>query len=246
MSIGEHIHSPCYHISRNDMNLSVVILEYDGMPPAFPRPASLEELMRVAERSKLSFVCNMLKNENISDLWCYSTFHIDCKPWHNSSAVIIGDAAHAYGPLTAKMANLAINDAFSLSEMLNASTQDNKSQSKILKEWEDIQRPKFLTTRLRTYRHLELYSPRMRGLVTILWKFFPHSMKNYFASIFAYDYEVYEHHKKNAMENKVPGILGISYSDPLKSLKVRILKICVLILVVKISLNCIFFFRLNF
>ncbi len=53
--------------------------------------------------------------------YSYSTFYINCKPWHRSNAVIIGDSAHAYGPLplTAKilMANLAINDVHSLAIM---------------------------------------------------------------------------------------------------------------------------------
>lgn len=73
----------------------------------------------------MKFVLDVVKNERtITDLMCYSPNHIDCEPWHKgNSAVIIGDAAHAYGPLTAKMANLAINDASTLEKMLNNETK---------------------------------------------------------------------------------------------------------------------------
>lgn len=129
MSIGDHIHSPCYHVSREKNTLSVVVLEYDGAPPSFPRQASCEELLKVAKRSKLSFVLKILENEKISNLMCYSTFHIDCKPWHNASAAIVGDSAHAYGPLTAKMSNLAINDAWTLSSLLNDGINQSRDRS---------------------------------------------------------------------------------------------------------------------
>lgn len=39
--------------------------------------------------------------------------------WQRPGAALIGDAAHAYGPLTGKMANLAVNDAYTLGAMLN-------------------------------------------------------------------------------------------------------------------------------
>lgn len=214
MSIGEHIHSPCYHISRERDTLSVVVLEYDGAPPSFPRQATLEELLMVAKRSQLSFVLKILENEKISDLMCYSTFHIDCKPWHNASAAIIGDSAHAYGPLTAKMANLAVNDAHTLSSLLNDGVEKGIDQASILSRWENIQRPKFQATRLRTYRHLEMYAPRSRHVFKFLWKIFPLRLQQYFGSIFAYDYEVFDPNKPET-KSKVPGLVGISHIDPL-------------------------------
>jgi 2-polyprenyl-6-methoxyphenol hydroxylase-like FAD-dependent oxidoreductase len=214
MSIGDHIHSPCYHVSREKETLSIVVLEYDGTPPSFPRHASREELMTVAKRSKLSFVQKILENEKISDLMCYSTFHIDCKPWHNASAAIIGDSAHAYGPLTAKMANLAINDAWTLSSLLNDGINKGIDQASILSRWENIQRPKFQATRLRTYRHLEMYAPRSRKVFRYLWKSFPLYLQQYFGSIFAYDYEVFDPKKPDIL-SKVPGVVGISHEDPL-------------------------------
>lgn len=223
MSIGDHIHSPCYHISRDKDCLSVVVLEYDGAPPNFPRKVTFEELLTVAKRSGLSFVLDILENEKISDLMCYSTFHIDCKPWHNTSAVLIGDSAHAYGPLTAKMANLAINDAHTLSSLLNEGVKNCRDQSSILSEWEDIQRPKFSATRLRTYRHLEMYAPGTRKLYKFLWKNFPVQLQQYFGSIVAYDYNVFDpnkHHK----DCEVPGLLGITYADPLIGFFVNLLK----------------------
>jgi len=238
MSLGETIHSPCYHISNNDTSLNVVVLEYDVNSPDFPRPVSLEELMCVAKRSKLSFVCNMLENEKISDVMCYSTFHIDCKPWHHASAVIIGDAAHAYGPLTAKMANLAINDAYTLSVMLNKGVECKKELQQILEHWENIQRPKFSATRVRTYRHLEFYTPRIRGLVKILWALFPMAMQRYFGSIFAYDYEIYEPQKVKPNNGKVPGIIGVPHQDPIVCFFLNLLKSALFYLGIVLFLFC--------
>ena len=94
MSVSESIHSPCYHISRESNTLSIVVLEYDGKPPDNPRNASVAELVDVVHRSKLNFISSILSTEKISDLMCYSTFHINCEPWHRSNGVIIGDAAH--------------------------------------------------------------------------------------------------------------------------------------------------------
>ena len=229
MSIGGHIHSPCYHVSRDDSTLSIAVLEYDGKTPGVPRPASVDELASVAERSKLSFIQKIINDEEICDLMCYSTFHIDCKPWHNSSAAIIGDAAHAYGPLTAKMANLAINDAYTLSVMLNDGLKSMKRREDVLREWEEVQRPKFSTTRIRTLRHLQLYSPRWRRVTEFLWRYFPSCMLKYFGSIFAYDYEVYDATKENH-SSFVPGIAGITHEDPLVSFVNEGLKYLFLIL----------------
>jgi len=210
---------PCYHISRDSDALSIVVLEYDGKPPDIPRKASLTELVDVAQRSKLSFVINILSTEKVSDLMCYSTFHIDCKPWHRSNAVIIGDAAHAYGPLTAKMANLAINDAHSLAAMLNLRRERNQSLADVLDDWEHTQRPKFEITRTRTLRHLELYAPRMRNFVTFLWQHFPATMSSYFGSIFQYDYSIYS--SSNEVCTKVTvacaGVVGVDIADPLEA-----------------------------
>jgi salicylate hydroxylase len=172
INIGSHIHSPCYRISSEGEGLNVVVLEYDGKPPGGPRTPSHEELMDVAVRSGLPFIIKMLQEEEISDLKCYSTYHVDCKPWVQAPAVIIGDAAHAFGPLTAKMANLAINDAFTLGKMLN----DNSSSliheqgimKNVLEDWEAVQRLKFNVTRTHTLRHLQLYSPQFRGLTAFL------------------------------------------------------------------------------
>ena len=216
MSIGAHIHSPCYHVSRYYSTLSIVVLEYDGKAPGVPRPASIHELLSVAKRSKLSFIKKIIDYEKIDDLVCYSTFHVDCKPWHNRSAAIIGDAAHAYGPLTAKMANLAINDAHTLSAMLNDGPKSTKRRGDVLREWEETQRPKFDTTRIRTLRHLQLYSPRWRRVTELLWRYMPSYMLKYFGSIFAYDYEVYDAAKGNR-SSFLPGVIGISHEDPLVS-----------------------------
>ena len=191
MSISESIHSPSYHVSKEDDSLNIVVLEFDGKPPGPPRQATFSELEDVVRRSGLSFIDNILKTETISDLMCYSTFHVDCEPWHQPHAVIIGDAAHAYGPLTAKMANLAINDAHTLATILNMQNERVISQTEALDEWESIQRPKFEVTRVRTLRHLQLYAPRMRCVSTFIGQYFPKTMLAYFASIFSYDYVVH-------------------------------------------------------
>ena len=94
MSISDSIHSPCYHISKESKALSIVVLEYDGKPPSQPRDATMSELEDVAKRSEMSFIIKVLESEKISDLMCYSTFHIDSEPWHQLNAVILGDAAH--------------------------------------------------------------------------------------------------------------------------------------------------------
>lgn len=190
-SVGKTIHSPMYHVSKNDTSLNVVVLEYNGKPPSHPRSASLEELRDVAQRSNLSFIINLIDSEEISDLMCYSTFHVDCDPWYHQNAVLIGDAAHAYGPLTAKMANLAINDAYLLATLLNnEKNHDISKQEEVLKHWENIQRPKFEVTRIRTLRHLQLYTPVVRNIISHMWKFCPRFILGYFQSIFAYDYDI--------------------------------------------------------
>ena len=119
-----------------------------------------------------------------------TTFHVDCEPWWQPNAVLIGDAAHAYGPLTAKMANLAMNDAHSLATMLNGPNVYDLSQEQILKKWQSVQRPKFEVTRIRTLRHLQLYTPTVRAIVKFLWKFCPQFTSRYFQSIFSYDYDI--------------------------------------------------------
>ena len=63
MSISDHIHSPCYHISNESNVLNVVVLEYNGKQPSQPRPASMTELEDVARRSNLSFVLNLLETD---------------------------------------------------------------------------------------------------------------------------------------------------------------------------------------
>jgi hypothetical protein len=138
-------------------------------------------------------------------------------------AGIVGDAAHAFVPLTAKMANLAINDAFTLGKMLNDNSSsllhEQGTMKNVLEDWEAVQRLKFNVTRTRTLRHLQLYSPQFRGLTGFLWKLFPTSMLQYFGSIFAYDYEVYNLAKAKTSaaagnNNKGNGIVG-NASDPL-------------------------------
>ena len=215
MCVSESIHSPSYHISNFDESLNVVVLEYDGKPPSYPRRATFLELQEVARRSNLSFILMLLETEDITDIMCYSTFHIDCEPWCQSNAVLIGDAAHAYGPLTAKMANLAINDAHSLAELLNHRAKLNLSQEQILNEWEKIQRPKFEVTKIRTLRHLQLYMPSMRAIIRFLWKYFPNFTLKYFQSIFAYDYEVQSCVLKGTSSLGITGIMGITIADPL-------------------------------
>lgn len=216
MSISDSIHSPCYHISNHDDILNVVVLEYNGKPPSTPRPASLSELRDVARRSNMNFIINMLDKELIADLMCYSTFHVDSEPWHRPHAVIIGDAAHAYGPLTAKMANLAINDADTLASILNVRAKGGIVQG--LRHWEALQRPKFEVTRIRTLRHLELYSPRMRIISSFFWRFIPGVAAKYFGSIFAYDYEVYGEICKGKSSTTGRGIVGVTHADPLKAI----------------------------
>eukprot|EP00581_Thalassiosira_minuscula_P018801 CAMPEP_0183717160 /NCGR_PEP_ID=MMETSP0737-20130205/10847_1 /TAXON_ID=385413 /ORGANISM="Thalassiosira miniscula, Strain CCMP1093" /LENGTH=918 /DNA_ID=CAMNT_0025946547 /DNA_START=104 /DNA_END=2857 /DNA_ORIENTATION=- len=219
MSISDSIHSPCYHISNDNSALNIVVLEYDGKAPSQPRAASMAELRDVVKRSNMQFIMNILDTETIDDLMCYSTFHVDSKPWHQPQAVIIGDAAHAYGPLTAKMANLAINDAHALGTILNVQKGGDLSQG--LCEWELAQRPKFEVTRIRTLRHLQLYSPKMRNLSGFLWKHLPNMSARYFGSIFAYDYEIYSQ-TSEVMDSKVSatcrGILGVKDADPLSAL----------------------------
>lgn len=203
-------------MSQEGNQLNVVVLEYDGRSPGPPRPVMLEELMDVANRSNLDFVIDILKNEKISKLMCYSTFHIDCAPWHQKSAVILGDAAHAYGPLTAKMANLAINDSHTLATLLNNTThhQDSRLED-ILERWEATQRPKFAATRIRTLRHLQLYSPQMRALTRFLWRFCTQFMLRYFGSIFAYDYSVVHQDEPKQRQQK-GGVVGARTADPLQ------------------------------
>lgn len=224
LSVGHHIHSPCYHISSEGTLLNVVVLEYDGKAPGPPRPAKLEEIQDVAIRSKLSFVIDMLDREEITNLMCYSTYHVDCEPWHQPSAVIIGDAAHAYGPLTAKMANLAINDAYTLAAMLNDGKKLKLTQNQLLQEWEKSQRPKFEATRIRTLRHLQLYMPGVRFATKLLWQTCPTFMLKYFGSIFAYDYELYQSNEKRVPHQSKchPGIVGVANADPLVPFVARV------------------------
>ena len=255
ISLGEYIHSPCYHISRDGKALNVVVLEYKGKPPDFPYKPSMRELIDVAQRSGMKFVLDIVKNERtITDLMCYSTYHIDCEPWHKgNSAVIIGDAAHAYGPLTAKMANLAINDAYTLGMMLNNETKKScHLDNSVLKYWESMQRPKFETTRIRTLRHLQLYTPGLnRTLVSFAWNVFPIQMLSYFGSIFAYDYEVYEDcDKSRRLQNaqgiigvNVQGIVGVKCADPLHMFTFNAMKYIfagILFLATMKALNVIF------
>ena len=217
MSLSESIHSPCYHISRESNTLNIVVLEYDGKPPDVPRKASFTELADVVQRSKLNFIAKLLSTETISDLMCYSTFHINCEPWHRSNAVIIGDAAHAYGPLTAKMANLAINDAHCLATMLNLRMKRKLSMAAVLNEWELTQRPKFDITRIRTLRHLQLYAPRMRKFITFMWQYFPGTMLKYFGSIFQYDYAVFSVSNVRNKRGSCDGVIGVDIADPLEA-----------------------------
>lgn len=228
MNVGGHIHSPCYYVQSEGGPLNVILLEYDGKPPGPPRRADLSEVLDVAERGGLSFILELLKREQIDDVACYSTFHIDCEPWHSSSAVIIGDAAHAYGPLTGKMANLAINDAYTLGAMLNQISGACNQIPQVLREWERVQRPKFEVTRTRTYRHLQLYAPYVRKLTGFLWRYCTRSMLSYFASIFAYDYEVYDAKVCDAPTTTRyhQGIVG-SAIDPLSGVMKRVVKLAV-------------------
>lgn len=265
MSVGAQFHSPCYHISSEGKALNVVLMEYDGKPAGPPRDASFAELMDVATRSELPFVLEILRTEEIAESMCYSTYHVECAPWHQPSAVVIGDAAHAYGPLTGKMANLAINDAYTLGTMLNraednmgadaaamaavlltkaaspkhckhrdrcshesspkemcASDLDGSSgadgvrlsssqnRAQVLAQWEATQRPKFEITRVRTRRHLQLYTPRVRVLTKFLWCWCPGRTLAYFSSIFAYDYDFFDAEKAGGGH----GVLGAT-ADPL-------------------------------
>jgi len=164
----------------------------------------------------MNFIIDLLDTELIADLMCYSTFHVDSEPWHQSHAVIIGDAAHAYGPLTAKMANLAINDADTLASILNVRAKGGIAQA--LRDWEVLQRPKFEVTRIRTLRHLQLYSPRMRAISSFFWRFLPSVAAKYFGSIFAYDYEVYGEIHEGKLSTTFRGIVGVTHADPLKAI----------------------------
>uniref|UniRef100_A0A7S1Y785 FAD-binding domain-containing protein n=1 Tax=Grammatophora oceanica TaxID=210454 RepID=A0A7S1Y785_9STRA len=237
MSLGKHIHSPCYQISSKGNALNVVVLEYDGKPPGPPHRPCPGELMDVAIRGELNFVIKLLQTEDIEDLACYSTYHVDCEPWVQPCAAIVGDAAHAFGPLTAKMANLAVNDSYTLATMLNdgfdqqhhpsssSSACKVLSQGQILQEWEDEQRPKFQLTRTRTLRHLQLYSPQFRGLVTLLWAMCPGQMLKYFGSIFAYDYAVFDPKRKEKRGKGTSLIVGSTY-DPLLAVAKRLSIYC--------------------
>ena len=86
------------------------------------------------------------------------------------------------------------------------------SQEQILKKWQSVQRPKFEVTRIRTLRHLQLYTPTVRAIVKFLWKFCPQFTSRYFQSIFSYDYDIMtkEGHTQHDM-----GIAGIKDADPL-------------------------------
>lgn len=241
MSISDSIHSPSYHVSKEDNCLNIVVLEFDGKPPGRPRQATLSELEDVVRRSEICFIANILKTERISDLMCYSTFHVDCEPWHRPHAVIIGDAAHAYGPLTAKMANLAINDAHTLATILNMQNKTMISQVEALEEWESIQRPKFEVTRMRTLRHLQLYAPRMRCISTFLGRHFPKTMFAYFASIFSYDYVIHGSIPSEVSGKSIQpfGIVGAEGADPLVVFVKRGLKHFVLYLGTLLLLLCV-------
>ena len=139
----------------------------------------------------------------------------------------LGDAAHAYGPLTAKMANLAINDAYSLAVMLNLRRERNHSLPAVLDEWERTQRPKFDITRIRTLRHLQLYAPRMRYFMTFLWQYFPVTTLKYFGSIFQYDYMVYSSSNDAGKQatHACEGVVGVDIADdPLEAFLKQCLK----------------------
>lgn len=191
-------------------------VRYEGKQPGPPRPVELAEVLDVAKRGNLHFIVNMLQSEKIDAIVCYSTYHIDCAPWHQPSAVILGDAAHAYGPLTGKMANLAVNDAHTLAMLLNQERDQQKKLSQVLTEWEAMQRPKYGVTRMRTYRHLQLYGPRARMLSMLGWKYLPNAMATYFSSLFAYDFTVFDpsSHTPADLAHRSTAIIGDS-ADPL-------------------------------
>jgi 2-polyprenyl-6-methoxyphenol hydroxylase-like FAD-dependent oxidoreductase len=68
-----------------------------------------------------------------------------------ANADLVGVTARAYGPLTAKMANLAINDGNCLATMLNQSfSRKHVWKEHVLKEWQTLHRSKFDVTRIRT------------------------------------------------------------------------------------------------
>ena len=121
------------------------------------------------------------------------------------------------------MANLAINDVHTFSSLLDDGVKQCKDQSSILSLWENIQRPKFLATRLRTYRHIEMYASRSRYLYKYLWKIAPLHVQGYFGSIFAYGYDVFDPNKVQT-SFKVPGVIGISHVDPMVDFVSRQLK----------------------
>jgi len=82
------------------------------------------------------------------------------------------------------------------------------------------------STRIRALHHLELYSPKLRRTMRFFWKYFPRTTLKYFASIFAYDYEVFvEDKSKNKSststrpEYRCHGVLGIECADPFGPLR---------------------------
>ena len=97
------------------------------------------------------------------------------------------------------MANLAINDAHALAMILNL-------------------QKKFDVTRIRTLRHLQLYSLQTRYISSFIWRYFPKHMAEYFGSIFGYGYII--HGSTNTpigMDPSHPcdGIVGAVRADPL-------------------------------
>ena len=169
-SIGRGSHSPAYFMNYHSGGINFIVLHYKQHPTPenlWGRSVEKQEIVDMARRTGMTWTANVLEKEtSCSNMKAFDTYHVDAIPWQNShdqgNIAIIGDAAHGYGPLTGRMCNLAINDAFTLGTCLNNSCNIETNRYDVksaLGKFEEIQRPKFNMVRAQTYRHLEKYMP---------------------------------------------------------------------------------------
>src|SRR5207245_11033525 len=94
---------------------------------------------------QLKFICNdwnkdvmqiiSAPQEKNFQLGVYT--HAPINIWSSKRVTLIGDAAHAMGPILAQGTSLAIEDAYTLATLLQ---QKNKSITSLLQEYENIRR----------------------------------------------------------------------------------------------------------
>jgi 2-polyprenyl-6-methoxyphenol hydroxylase-like FAD-dependent oxidoreductase len=140
--------------------LYVFLLAHYAEPPSFSREGHLERFKSLARQFDGTVTSLIQQQTDLTRIVFVTVPEVEIPSYYRDRILLIGDAAHAFPPLLAQGAAMAIEDAVALSELLGYSADIDEA----LRSYQARRRPRVETIRA-AIRHREIVQA-LEGSVT--------------------------------------------------------------------------------